>query len=86
MPRLLAETHADTYALAQPATDDHIGGSPFRTLVVANTIEPSLSWIYGQGLTYSEAGLSSKFFVQVCRGVGKNPHGRVESLAHDAVL
>ena len=25
-------------------SDDHIGGSPFRTLVVANSIEPSLSW------------------------------------------
>ena len=51
-------------------SDDHIGGSPFRTLVVANDIEPSLSWIYGPGLTYSEAGLSSKFFVQT-RGEGQ---------------
>lgn len=53
-------------------SDDHIGGSPFRTLVVANSIEPSLSWIYGPGLTYSEAGLSSKFFVQTRDMFGNN--------------
>jgi hypothetical protein len=41
-------------------------------LVVANAIEPSLSWIYGPGLTYSEAGLSSKFYVQTRDMFGNN--------------
>jgi hypothetical protein len=53
-------------------SEDHIGGSPFRTLIEANSIEPSLSWIYGPGLTYSEAGLSSKFFVQTRDMFGNN--------------
>jgi hypothetical protein len=47
-------------------SDAHIGGSPFLSLISANEIAPHLSWVYGPGLTFSQAGLSSKFFVQVC--------------------
>jgi hypothetical protein len=46
-------------------SDAHIGGSPFLSLISANEIAPHLSWVYGPGLTFSQAGLSSKFFVQV---------------------
>ena len=53
-------------------SSDHIGGSPFLSLIVANSIEPSLSWVYGPGLTYSEAGLSSKFYVQTRDMFGNN--------------
>ena len=44
--------------------NQHISGSPYLMNIQSNTIHPSFSLIYGEGLSFSEAGISSKFYVQ----------------------
>ncbi len=43
----------------------HIEGSPFLSTISASDMKPDFTWIYGSGLSYAEAGLSSNVYVQV---------------------
>lgn len=50
----------------------HIEASPFLSTISASNIHPDLTWIYGRGLSYAEAGLSSNIYVQTRDEFGNN--------------